>query len=457
MPPIVDATSLLDQEARALLTRVQRLRPLVLHETLVPAAGFEPAALAAVEVFLAEGRAELHQRIQGYLAWLHGPGRAAPAAVKQRRFVLIRLRFNHLITRFDTFYDVLTQRSEQPIGLWLSGLDVAAADGLRLPDRGRPPAVVCYLDRGPGAAIRRARTRLAGGAAMPVSVVRVPRERMIGFGVGSSLYHEVGHQAAALLDLVPSLTPVIDARRRQATGTDAVAWGLLQRWISEIVADLWSVGHLGLSSTLGLIAVVSLPRRFVFRIRTDDPHPAPYVRVKLSAALGAGIIPHPQWARLRATWQALYPTAGLDAATRRRLTALDRVTPEFVRLVLTHRPPKLGGRALHQALPMAGRPPEQLLDLWRAWRGHVPTIARQRPSLALAVVGQARLAGQVSTATETQLLERLLVAWAVHDSLTAARAAARITRRGGMSPADARPTPAPRQLVTTTPSPAHRT
>jgi hypothetical protein len=35
----------------------------------------------------------------------------------------------------------------------------------------------------------------------------VPRERMVGSGVASSLVHEVGHQAAALLDLTNSLRP----------------------------------------------------------------------------------------------------------------------------------------------------------------------------------------------------------------------------------------------------------
>ena len=56
-----------------------------------------------------------------------------------------------------------------------------AADALRLSDGYfEAPPVVCYLDRGHGAAIRRARTRLPGGGESPVAIVRVPRERMIG-------------------------------------------------------------------------------------------------------------------------------------------------------------------------------------------------------------------------------------------------------------------------------------
>ena len=38
-------------------------------------------------------------------------------------------------------------------------------------------------------------------------MIRIPRERMIGYGIASSLVHEVGHQGAALLGLVESLRP----------------------------------------------------------------------------------------------------------------------------------------------------------------------------------------------------------------------------------------------------------
>ena len=82
--------------------------------------------------------------------------------------------------------------------------------------------MVCYLARGPGAAIRRARTRLPGGGDNPVAIIRMPRERMIGSGIASSLVHEVGHQGAALLDLVPSLRARLGAVRvRRASWPNA--------------------------------------------------------------------------------------------------------------------------------------------------------------------------------------------------------------------------------------------
>src|SRR5919204_1006064 len=150
--------------------------------------------------------------------------------------------------------ELITQRSESETGVWLAGLDVFAADALALPERYfEPPQVICYLARGPGAAVRRARTRLPGGGDNPVAIVRVPRERMVGHGIASSLVHEVGHQVAALLDLVPSLRPLLHAQGERARPRHREAWMLWERWISEIVADLWSVGKLGIGSTLGLI------------------------------------------------------------------------------------------------------------------------------------------------------------------------------------------------------------
>jgi hypothetical protein len=54
---------LLAQEARALLTRLTRVRPLALHEPMVPAAGISSIAQTTIERYLAEGRRELRERV----------------------------------------------------------------------------------------------------------------------------------------------------------------------------------------------------------------------------------------------------------------------------------------------------------------------------------------------------------------------------------------------------------
>jgi hypothetical protein len=412
------AAHYLEQEARSLLTRLARVRPFALQETMVPAAGLAPAALIAIERFLVGGRYTLRQEVLDFLRWLQAEGEAAGAAEMQRRFTTVRMRFNDVLSQFDVFSEVITQRSESETGVWLSGLDVLAADALTigLPDF-EPPQVVCYLARGPGAAVRRARTRLPGGGDNPVAIVQVPRERMVGHGIASSLVHEVGHQVAALLDLVPSLRPVLQRKAAGASVAEQPAWRLWDRWISEIVADLWSVGKLGVSSTLGLMGVVSLPRWAVFRIATDDPHPAPWIRVRLSCRVGERLYPDPQWQRVSRLWEELYPRAGLDEERRTLLDALDATIPQLVDVLAEHRPPGLGGRSLPEVLPLGDRQPEQLAAYQRAWQGRHEHLREAAPSLALAVVGQARLRDQLTPELESRTVSNLLTYWAMRSTL----------------------------------------
>lgn len=406
------------QESRALLTRLARVKPFALVEPMVPAANLLPAAQSAIDSHLTAGRRELRRLVHGFMAWLgSGAAQRASAAEAQRRFAYLRLKFNAVLTQFDLFSDVVTQRSESESGVWLSGLDVLSADALALPGRYyRAPPLICYLDRGPGAAIRRARTRLPGGGTSPVAVIRVPRERMIGSGIASSLVHEVGHQAAALLGLVDSLRPVLRGLQHGA-GDGAVAWQLYERWISEIVADFWSVARIGVAAPTGLMAVVSLPRAFVFRINVDDPHPVPWLRVKLSCAMGEALYPHPQWARLAAMWEAFYPTHGLDAGSLGLLRRLQALMPAFVSVLVQHRPAALRGRTLAQVLDVTERRPARLTTLFRLWSRQPALMYRAPPSLVFAVIGQARCDGRLSPEDESQLLGKLLTHWALTSTL----------------------------------------
>ncbi len=277
------------------------------------------------------------------------------------------MRFNNVLSQFDLFADVLTQRSEHENGVWLAGLDAVAADALKLSGYYESPPLICYLDRGPGAAIRRARTRLPGGTENPVAVIRVPRERMVGARIASSLVHEVGHQASALLDLVESLRPVLRGMQGGA-GEHRAAWHFWERWISEIVADFWSVARVGIGSTMGLMAVVSLPRAFVFRLDADDPHPIPWMRVKLSCALGQALYPHRQWEAASRLWESFYPPDDLRPETRTLLASLTATMPALVALLVNHRPRLLRGRSLAEVLSVSERQPARLTAFFKAWR-----------------------------------------------------------------------------------------
>ncbi|UGQ48439.1 hypothetical protein [Massilia endophytica] len=413
------AAWMLEQEGRSLLTRLARLQPFALIEPMVPAAALLPAAQQGIERQLATGRRELRAMVRGFLRWLRSAaGRRSTAADAQRRFTFLRMKFNAALIQFDLFNDVVTQRSEHRNGVWLAGLDIASTDALAIPGGYyASPPVACYLDRGPGAAIRRARTRLPGGGLNPVAIIRVPRERMVGASIASSLFHEVGHQGAALLDLVNSLRPVLHALQGGGTGPARV-WKLWERWISEIVADFWSVARVGVAATHGLIGVVSLPRIFVFRINIDDPHPVPWIRVLLSCAMGDKLFPHPQWRRMARLWESFYPLDGQPPGERELLLELRASLPALAGLLANHRPAALRGASLPQALAVARRTPAYLGLLFRLWQRKPERMYAAAPVLVFAVIGQARADGNVSPEVESVLLGRLLAHWALRNSLT---------------------------------------
>ncbi len=265
-------------EAQSLLARLSRIRPLVVQETMTPAAAPAARTQRAIEGSLALDRARLGRRLVQLLAALDtDEAKRMPPALMHQRLVHVRLMFNDALSNLDLFVDAMSQRSERDTGLWLAGLDVVADDVLAFGDVYDAPPVLCYLDRGPGAAIRRARTRLPGGGANPVALIQIPRERMTGTAVAASLAHETGHQAAALLELLPDLRDHV-----QATLPHAPQW---HRWISEIVADLWALSRLGPTATLGLIGVLSLPAAFVARLGETDPHPPAWLRVPVLSTM----------------------------------------------------------------------------------------------------------------------------------------------------------------------------
>jgi hypothetical protein len=392
-------------EARALLARVSRMRPMVVQESMTPAAAAHPRTQRAIDRALRADHAAMKRELVRLLRWLTTAD--ASGAELQSRLTRARLQFNDVLNNVDLFADALSQRSERDAGIWLAGLDVAAEDVLALPGYYETPPVLCYLDRGPGAAIRRARTRLPGGGDNPIALIQIPRERMVGTGVATSLAHETGHQAAALLELVDSL--------RAALAGDGV-WSLWNRWISEIVADLWAVAKLGPTATMGLIGVLGLPPYFVFRITTDDPHPAPWLRVKLSAALGNALYPDPQWGALEDLWDDLYPLDHAAPAQREALAQLVSSIDELCARVLAHRCAALSPRPLGDVITFADRSPSALRATLRRphWQRRLTAAS---PSRALAVVGQARWSREITPEIERRTVSSLLATWAVRRTL----------------------------------------
>ena len=204
---------------------------------------------------------------------------------------------------------------------------------------------------------------------------------------------------------------------QKRSGAGQLAWQLYERWISEIVADFWSVARVGIASTMGLIGVVSLPSAFVFRIAMDDPHPAPWIRVLLSARIGSVLYPHQQWDRLARTWVSLYPIKHLQGEKRMLFEQLRTEMNLFVSMLVNHRPKALRGNSLREVMQIADRMPERLTALWRNWRRQPELTRAVRPTILFAAVGQARANGEITPEQESSLLSRHLAHWAMKDAL----------------------------------------
>ncbi len=411
-----DDTRFLVNETLALCSRLRTVRSFSLSTPMVLAAAVSAPAQAAINAHLAHVAFDLRRKLLDFVRWLRSPeSRRLSAAKTQARYVLLKLRFNNLLDQVDIFADVLGQRSEHRTGIWVAGLDVLAEDALAAGSNYySAPPLICFLERGHGAAIRRARTRLPGGDQNPVGVIQIPRERMIGSGIASSLIHEVGHQGSELLNLTTSIRQVLDENIAAGTKEEAVPWQMLSRWLNEILSDCWATGHLGITATYGLLSVVSLPSYFVFRIGNDGPHPFPWIRMKISLALGAALFPHPQWATLSKQWENMYPTDELGADKKDLIRRLEAVLPAFADLVLSHRPASLRGQRVADIFPVAERQPDQLRSLYDTWQQQPYLRQHCAPSLVFAVIGQAKADGRISTDEEVRVLSHMLAHWALN-------------------------------------------
>jgi hypothetical protein len=226
--------------------------------------------------------------------------------------------------------------------------------------------------------------------------------------------HEVGHQGAALLGLVESLRTAI--RQIQSQSDRPKAWAMYNLWISEIIADVWAMAHLGIGATLGLMSVVSLPRYFMFRMQMDDPHPFPWIRVRLSMSFGKALYPDAQWDAIENLWRTLYPTEKLSAAQKETVAGLEATMPSFIQMVLTHQNQAMGNRPLHQIFPVKGRQPHLLRKYFQEWKKQPSMYHLAAPSLVFAVIGQARADGLISPEKESNLLSKMLNNWALRRS-----------------------------------------
>ena len=312
----------------------------------------------------------------------------------------IRLRFNDVLSQFDLFTEVITQRSEHGTGVWLSGLDVLAADALRLDARPRSPvlrpAAAGLLPGarpgrgdppGPDPAARRAVEpgRHHPGAA---GADGRPRHRLLAGARG----RPPGRGAAG--------SRPVDAARRWPRRTARVG--------RRAVAQL---GPHGLRVRRGLLVGRQAGDRLDPR-PDGRGEPAPVLRVPAPRHRPA---PHavPAGSAQRSDGRRALPAPAVDRGRRHLAGALSPRQPAGEAAGS-----RRGGRGHHprdggqdgrsptagaarpvrgQVLPLAERRPERLLGLLpRLGPATWAALARQPPTLVFAAVGQARAAGRIN-------------------------------------------------------------
>jgi hypothetical protein len=116
-------------------------------------------------------------------------------------------------------------------------------------------------------------------------------------------------------------------------------------------------------------------------------------------------------------WESFYPLEGFDEERRQLLLDLQASIPAFVSVLINHRPPALRGRSLIDVMDVHIRQPAGLAAYFRAWQAATDRMSAAPPSLAFAVIGQARMDGTLSPEMESRLLMKLLTSWAMRRAL----------------------------------------
>jgi hypothetical protein len=128
-------------------------------------------------------------------------------------------------------------------------------------------------------------------------------------------------------------------------------------------------------------------------------------------------------------WESFYDVRRLPEPQRRIFAALEASLPAFVARLLAHRPATLHGRRLGEALSSDDRRAERLGELFSRWSDRLPLMAKAPPTLAFAVLGQARLDGKLSPERESDLLAGLLRHWAWRSTVDVGEVCAVVSDR----------------------------
>jgi len=273
----------------------------------------------------------------------------------------LRRRYTQVETTLDFFGDAVSSRTSPQLRAALQALDALAGASIApvLTRAGLPPIpVLTYVDKGMGASILRADIRLwAPGSINPVAAIKIVRHNLYR---PTSLFHEAGHQVAAVTGWVPSLQ---ESLGRSLAG-DAELRAMWLPWASEIAADVFAFAHTGYASVTALFDVVG-DARTLLRWPIGDPHPVGWLRTLLGCAMCRAAFGAGPWDDLEAAVVTGFPLRRADPTVRALLERSRSRMPGIAVACLTAPVPGLGGSPIGAAVDPARVSPAALAELER--------------------------------------------------------------------------------------------
>jgi hypothetical protein len=177
------------------------------------------------------------------------------------------------------------------------------------------PVVLCYVEKGLGAAILKAKLRLWDSRTIsPAAAIKVVRHNL---DHPTAIVHETGHQVAHMTGWTQELSARIRTALQSCPRVIGETWA---SWTSEINADVYAFVHTGYASVAGLHDVVAGDDAMVFRYTAGDPHPISYLRVLLGVELCSRTYGAGPWDELRESWNVAHPLERAKDPIRQLIT-----------------------------------------------------------------------------------------------------------------------------------------
>jgi hypothetical protein len=146
----------------------------------------------------------------------------------------------------------------------------------------------------------------------------------------------------------------------ERAGGSAALQDLYASWASEIGPDFWTFCGSGIAAVAGIRDILSLPPDHVLRITFGDPHPPPFVRVRLAFECARQVWGQGEYDRWEREFVALYPLEGTTRETAAVLHEAVTSVPAVARALLNTRFRVLGNRPIAALFDLPALAPDRL-------------------------------------------------------------------------------------------------